>query len=503
MNGLQKTGAALLTAVLALAFAGGAAAGEFGRGGGIRRGGQGAAVRRLMREVREMQEQMQVKTGTAVQDFNGEAASKEMPTLNLKANAPDQAGVRAQNGAKVTVGQITVGKTGKTSSRDDSDFHGLNAGVVAFAGSRIAVNGGTVKTDAEGANACFAWGEGAEIKASNVEIATGKDSSRGLVATDGGAIEGDGLTIDAKGAHSPAVAIGGYGGAMKLRKVQAKAHGEDSPGIYSAGEVDAEDCAFESYKSEAVVVDGPNSVVLKNCALKGRAEGGARLYQSYAGEAGANGAELRLTGGSLEAKSGPLFFVTNVVAKIALDDVKLTFDSGTLVKAAVARWGTGGGHLELTAVNQTLKGNVTVDDVSDVTLKLGENAKLTGALNRQGSAGEVNLELGKDAVWEVTADSSVDQLTCPEKDLEALKSRIKSNGRVIRYRVKDDLLNGDKIPLDFGGMLVYAAAPAKKAPAVKGGDKSKSSERALARPRGNPMGVGAPGGNLPGGLRMR
>lgn len=502
MKGLRKTGAAL-TVALTLALAGGAAAGEFGRGGGVRRGGQGAAVRRL---VREMRDQLQVKTGTAVQDFNGEGASKEVPTLNLKATVVDQAGARAQNGAKVTVGQITVGKTGKASSREDSDLYGLNAGVVAFQGSRIVVNGGTVKTDAEGASACFAWGEGAEIKASNLEISTGKDSSRGLVATDGGAIEGEGLTIDTKGAHSPAIAIGGHGGAMKLRKVQAKAHGDDSPGIYSAGEVVAEDSAFEAYKSEAAVIDGANSLVLKNCSLKGRTDCGARLYQSYAGESGAGGAELRLTGGSLEAKSGPLFFVTNVVAKIALDNVKLTFDSGTLVKAAVARWGAvggNGGHVELTAVNQTLKGNVTVDDLSDVTLKLGDGVKLTGALNRQGAAGEVNLELGKGATWEVTADSSVDKLTCPEKSLEALKSRIKSNGRVIHYRVKNDLLNGDKIPLDFGGMLVYAAAPAKKAPAASKG-KDKNDERPLARPGGNRPGFGGGlRGNLPGGFRMR
>lgn len=510
MSGGSKSSLILAAAALALSLAGGAEAADWGRFGNGN--GRGAKIRE---EILRRMLQPQAVTGTAVQDFIGEGASREMPTLNVKANVADQSGARAQNGAKVTVGQITVVKTGKTSSEFDSDYRGLNAGVVAAQGSRIVVNGGTVRTEAEGGNAFFAWGEGATIKASGVEIATAKNSSRGLNVADGGAIEGENLTINTKGAKSAAVSVIRDGGTVKAKKVQAKTHGDDSPGIFaSGGEVAIEDGSFDAYAAEAVVIDADGVVTLKNCDLKGRDKGGVMIYQDAADAPERGKGELRMTGGALESKSGPLFFVTNVpAARIVLDGVKLTSGASVLVKAAVSRWGaTGGngGHLTLEAVNQTLKGNVTVDDISDVSLKLGEATRLTGALNRQGAAGEVNLELGKGAIWEVAADSCVDQLTCPEKNLDELKARIKSNGHVVRYRVKNELLNGDKIPLDYGGMLVFATAPAKKAPVVNDKDKNKNKNKDKdknddrnndVRVRGNRGGFGGRGGfNFPPGV---
>ena len=83
-----------------------------------------------------------------------------------------------------------------------------------------------------------------------------------------------------------------------------------------------------------------------------------------------------MDGGSLSAAQGPLFFVTNTRGIIHLQNVKLSAASGVLVNAAASRWGrsgSNGGHVELTAENQKLAGDITVDKVSSAIGRVEES----------------------------------------------------------------------------------------------------------------------------------
>jgi hypothetical protein len=66
------------------------------------------------------------------------------------------------------------------------------------------------------------------------------------------------------------------------------------------------------------------------------------IHQSFSGDAEGREGTFTMTGGSLKATSGPLFFVTNTRGNVRLKGVKTSAASGVLVKAGVDRWGRTG-----------------------------------------------------------------------------------------------------------------------------------------------------------------
>ncbi len=429
--------------------------------------------------------------GGATYELDGTTASgeKKEASLNKTASAVNETVVRVKNGAKLSVDDLEVKKTGDCTNEEESNFYSLNSAVVAWANSELNVKKGSIFTDARGANAVFAWGEKSHVTVKDLSITTKRNSSRGLDATYGGHIDGENLTISTEGAHCAALATDRGEGFVYVKNVNATTRGEGSPGIYSTGDIRATDSHFTAYGSEAAVIEGKNSIQLTNCELTGYKRCGAMLYQSFSGDAGIGTSIMKMNGGTLTAETGPLFYVTNTRARLELNDVKLVKRDDLLVQAQADRWGTtgrNGGNLTLTAENQKLDGDVAVDQISEISILLKKGAVLTGATNTAANAGKVHLSLGEGAVWNVTADSSVDEFGGPGSMSELL-ARIKSNGHTVYYRVKEGRFeDGKTYDLDNGGKLVYKAAPEIDYNAVS----------AAAATRGRP---GEPGGG-PGGM---
>lgn len=85
------------------------------------------------------------------------------------------------------------------------------------------------------------------------------------------------------------------------------------------------------------------------------------IYQSMSGDAEGTKGTFTMTGGSLSAAAGPLFYVTNSTGTITITGVTCTAAGGTLVQAAADSWGTSGsngGTVVFTASGETLTGNV-------------------------------------------------------------------------------------------------------------------------------------------------
>lgn len=436
-------------------------------------------------------------TGAAVREIDGKTA-KTMVTeakLDLKATAANQTALRVKNGGQLTVSELIVTKTGDTSSDEESNFFSLNAAVAAWADSKLIINGGSITTDANGANAIFAWGSKSHITVKDLKIETTEDSSRGLDATFGGTIEGENLTITTKGAHCAALATDRGEGTVKVKKVTAATAGDGSPGIYSTGSISAEDSTFEAAGAEAAVIEGKNSITLNNCELTGNKRCGVMLYQSFSGDAGTGTSIFEMTGGSLSANKGAVFFITNTKAKIKLNNVKLTAQGGVLLSAGVDRWGRkgrNGGHLTMTTEEQTLSGNIEVNDISSIALTLGKATALTGGVNSAATAGTVELTLNEGSEWTVAADSSIDKLD-GATTVPAIAARIKSGGHTVYYRSKTGLFkDGKTYDLDNGGKLVYKEVPKVEKSSAKDSDDKRGED-------GPPGGGNRPPGPPPGG----
>lgn len=168
-----------------------------------------------------------------------------------------------------------------------------------------------------------------------------------------------------------------------------------------------------SAASQGVVVEGKNSVTLNNVTLtadnnthnsdKTDYFQAVMIYQSMSGDAAQGLSSFTMNGGKLVNKNGDVFFVNNTSTEINLDNVSITNEGdGVFLRAAASGWGTSdlnGGQVVLNASNQTITGNILVDDISTLNLYLKGYSGFTGAINPTYYDGEVYVELEKGSTW--------------------------------------------------------------------------------------------------------
>lgn len=387
--------------------------------------------------------------GVKPEKFNVTVSGK---TFN--SSQADQSAVLVNGSGSLSIDQSTINKLGgATSSDENSNFYGLNAAVLVKDG-RLKITNSKINTKVNGANGIFSTGNNSLINVENVEIVTTADSSRGLDSTYGGTIIANNIKINTTGAHCAALATDRGGGIVAVVNAVLNTAGEGSPGIYSTGNISANDSTILATGSEAASIEGKNSITLKNCDITGSKKYGVFIYQSTSGDAAVGEGTFNMTGGSITAKTGPLFYSTNTVSIFSLDNVKLS-GTGVLLKAGADNWGnsgSNGANVTLNAANQELSGTVEADSISSILINLEKSSKLTSTINSNKSAQSVKLKLSKDSAWNVTGNSYLTALT----DEDTTLANINSNGFTIYYDKSNSAnswLDGKTIDLTGGGKL--------------------------------------------------
>jgi len=90
------------------------------------------------------------------------------------------------------------------------------------------------------------------------------------------------------------------------------------------------------------------------------------IYQSFSGDAEVGVAHFNISGGTFEAKEGPLFLVSNTAADVRMSNVKASSASGVFIQASAYKWGnsgSNGGKLTLALDKQTINGNIEVYNI--------------------------------------------------------------------------------------------------------------------------------------------
>ncbi|AKB53248.1 hypothetical protein MSBRM_0250 [Methanosarcina barkeri MS] len=394
-------------------------------------------------------------TSTASEAYTQSGGTETSSNQAFTASNTDENGIKVTNGGTFILSNSTVTKTGDTSSNDNSDFYGLNAGVLAESGSAIELTNCTVTTNANGANGVFSTGSGSSVTLSNVTINTSAAGSRGVDATQTGNITCTDVNITTAGQHCAAIATDRGNGNITVTGGVMNTAGDGSPGIYSTGNITVSGSIITATGSEAAVIEGKNSISLTNVTISGEKKCGAMLYQSFSGDAEVGTSSFTMNGGSLNASVGPLFYITNTESIIELKDANLSAASGTLLTASADRWGntgSNGGVVTFKAENETLTGNITCDNISSVTTILQNNTTLTGAINENNTASSMNLTLDSTSTWNVTGTSYLTSFADEDSTLDNLKD----NGNTIYYDSNSSTnswLEGKTYTLTDGGQL--------------------------------------------------
>lgn len=346
------------------------------------------------------------------------------------------------DGETADYSNVAVTKTGEADG-DEADFYGENAAIFATNGSTLTLNSITVDTDGKHANGIFSYGEGTTVDISDSYIYTKNNCSGGLMTTGGGTMNATNLTIVTDGNSSAAIRSDRGGGTVTVTKGSYTTNGTGSPVIYSTADITVNDATMTSTASQGVVVEGQNSVTLNNVILtaynntknsdKSDYYQAVMIYQSMSGDADEGTASFTMSDGSLTNKNGDIFFVNNTVATIDLTNVNIKNEDseGLFLRAAAAGWGTegsNGGNVTLSAKNQTIDGDIVVDEVSTLNMYLTDSSTFNGSINSDGTSGDVYVEIDGDSVWTLTEDSYITSLTCDENSINLNGHKLYVNG---------------------------------------------------------------------------
>lgn len=342
----------------------------------------------------------------------------------------------------VTLNNPTVTKGGDSDGGDNCSFYGLNAAVLAKGGATVAITGGTVESDADGANGVFSYGgnggrngaagDGTTVNISDTVITTTGNNAGGIMTTGGGITNAANLTVTTGGRSSAAIRTDRGGGTVSVTGGSYTTGGLGSPALYSTADITVEDALLTSTLSEGVCIEGKNTVTLKNCDLTAsntQCNGSATfldtimIYQSMSGDADSGTSAFTMTGGSLTSKNGHVFHVTNTHAIISLENVVISNEDseGVLLSVCDDGWNGAENNAELFATSQQLEGCILVGSNSKFSLTLTGGSGFVGSIsgdiqNSSGTTvstevGEVSVTLDDTSTWTLTADTYITSFT--------------------------------------------------------------------------------------------
>ena len=378
----------------------------------------------------EMSGQSQgVDSYTAVNEYTEDTT---VSGETLESTGTDENAALISSGASVTLDNDTITRTSDSSTGgDNSSFYGVGAAVLATDGTAY-VKDGSVTTDAAGGAGLFAYGDGT-VYASGTTVKTTQDTSGGVHVAGGGTLYGWNLDVETNGESSAAIRSDRGGGTMVIDGGNYVSNGVGSPAIYSTADIAVSNASLTANGSEAVCIEGLNSIHLYDCDLTGNMSDLDQndntwtviLYQSMSGDSEVGNSTFQMDGGSLTSENGGVFYTTNTESTITLSNVDINYNddnefflqcTGNTNQRGWGQSGANGADCHFTGISQDMQGNVIWDSISDLDFYLTEGSSLTGAVvddetyAGEGGGGYCNIYVSSDSTWNVTGDSTVSAL---------------------------------------------------------------------------------------------
>ena len=370
----------------------------------------------------------------------------------IESTGTDENAALISSGASVTLDNDTITRTSEDSKGgDNSSFYGVGAAVLATDGTAY-VKDGSVTTDAAGGAGLFAYGDGT-LYASGTIVKTTQDTSGGVHVAGGGTLYGWDLDVETNGESSAAIRSDRGGGTMVIDGGNYVSNGVGSPAVYSTADIAVSNATLTANGSEAICIEGLNSIHLYDCDLTGNMSDLDQndntwtviLYQSMSGDSEVGNSTFQMDGGSLTSENGGVFYTTNTESTITLNNVDINYNddnefflqcTGNTNQRGWGQSGVNGADCHFTGISQDMQGDVIWDSISDLDFYLTEGSSLTGAVvddesyAGEGGEGYCNVYVSADSTWTVTGDSTV-------SSLENEGTIVDSNGKTVTIQGTD------------------------------------------------------------------
>ena len=364
---------------------------------------------------------------------NEYSSDETVSDTSLESTETNENAALVSNGAEVTFNNDAISRISSDSQGgDNSSFYGVGAAVLATDGTAC-VKDSTITTDSKGGAGLFAYGDGT-VYAADTDISTQQDTSGGIHAAGGGKLYAWDLSVETNGESSAAIRSDRGGGTMVVDGGTYTSNGVGSPAVYCTADIAVNNAELTANGSEAVCIEGLNSLRLYNSNLTGNMSDDDQndttwtviLYQSMSGDSEVGNSTFQMDGGTITSKNGGLFYTTNTECTIALKDVDITYNddsefflqcTGNNNQRGWGQSGSNGSDCNFTADSQDMKGNVIWDSISDLDFYMTNRSTLEGAFVNDetyagnGGDGYCNVVIDKDSTWTVTGDSKITSLS--------------------------------------------------------------------------------------------
>lgn len=375
----------------------------------------------------------------------------------------DQSSLLISTSDNVTITNPTVSKTGDSNGGDSCNFYGLNAAVLVKDGSTTTITGGTVTTNASGANGVFSYGgnggkngatgDGTTVIIRDTKITTTGNGSGGIMTTGGGITKAYNLDVTTSGQSSAAIRTDRGGGVVTVDGGTYTSNGLGSPAIYSTADITVSNATLVSNLSEGVCIEGKNTITLNNSNLTAnntKCNGNATfldaimIYQSMSGDADSGTSSFTMNGGTLTSKNGHIFHVTNTNAVINLNGVTLKNEdsSNILISVCADGWSGASNIATLNAKSQVLEGTILVGSDSTLTLNLTNNSSFEGTVSGQitnakdktisTEVGTVTVKIDNTSTWTLTGNTYISALDGNLSQINTNGYKLYVNGKLAK-----------------------------------------------------------------------
>lgn len=375
----------------------------------------------------------------------------------ISSTGTDENAIHVSEGAAVTIKNSTIERTSSDSTGgDSSSFYGVGASILTTEGTAY-VSNTTITSDAAGGAGLFSYSEKAKAYIANSTISTKQGTSGGIHVAGGGTLYAWDNTVTTNGQSSAAIRSDRGGGTMVVKGGSYTSNGTGSPAIYSTADITVSNAQLEATNSEAICIEGQNSIRLYDSNLTGNMPEDNQndctwniiLYQSMSGDSEEGNSNFEMTNGSITTKNGGTFYTTNTESTFTLKGVAInnTGDNDFFLKCTgnsnQRGWGSTGSNgadCLFTGISQNMKGNIIWDSISKLDLYMTEGSTLDGAVKDDesnagnGGDGYCNITIDKNSIWTVTENSTLTTLNCAGKvqDAEGNTVPVKdSNGKVL------------------------------------------------------------------------
>ena len=351
-----------------------------------------------------------------------------------------------ENAVLVTGGTLKLDEAAVVRASEDStggdsaSFYGVGAAVLV-AGGVAEVTDSIIDTDANGGAGVFAYGDGVAY-VRDTEIETSRDTSGGVHVAGGGTLYAENLDVLTHGESSAAIRSDRGGGTMEVTGGSYMTTGTGSPSVYVTADISVADARLTATNSEALCLEGRNSVRLVNCDLSGSMPDQDQndntwtviLYQSMSGDAEVGEGRFEMCGGTLNSENGGLFYTTNTDSVFVISGVEISAAedceyflrcTGNANRRGWGASGSNGANCSFTAIAQRMQGDVMWDTISNLSLYVTEGSAMSGAVIDDescagaGGNGGCDLYIDETSSWTVTGDSAVTNLYCAGEIVDA------------------------------------------------------------------------------------